>query len=465
LAAESLRAIPLILLLWGLQRFGLRWISPRWMKLLWLLVLVRLFVPDLVASRASIYGWPSLLSPQVIQSAEATGSPVPAIISIVSATAAFPVHEGWNLLEILTACWLLGALGLSGAMVWQCWRFHHRFAGLRPCTDPNLLESLEDAKEHVQMWTPVSLVVNESIIAPTLYGFFRPRLLIPAILARSLSLQEMDCIIRHELAHIRAGDIALNWLVSFAVMVHWFNPFVWLMARQWARTRELACDRAALAQRNDPQAYGEVILRAAEHLSRPHLVAGVVGIVENKNNLRERIEMLTHTYGKKTGLIALGVVVLIATLFLSDPIAAAPDYAAMGAAVRAQRREYVASAIKAADAWMTFIDTQKYPDSPPPEYANNQRPTPKAWHDLLISTYPPFGKFQTRHLRAVGTLETYDVDIGNGETIKGPAVAVYYTSIFKSEDGTIPVQQNLWMTRSPNGVWHTASYSDSYPVR
>jgi len=50
----------------------------------------------------------------------------------------------------------------------------------------------------------------------------------------------------HELAHLKRHDIALNWLIAGAQALHWFNPLVWMAARQMLVERERACDDLVL---------------------------------------------------------------------------------------------------------------------------------------------------------------------------------------------------------------------------
>jgi len=330
---NSLKAIPLILFLVALQKWARRWITPRGMRALWFLAVARLFIPEIVFTPASVYGLPAMMPVKFVQQIETVERETTAPIftatnkaaelrqtaSIASTSVQSSRPSEWKWEEAITLLWLLGMMGMAAMLIAQSWRFYRRFAHLRPSTDPTLLELLEDCKEQAGVRTPVSLTVSESVTAPVLYGCLRPRLLLPAALTRSLTREQLRCIFQHEIAHVHGWDIGFNWLASATMAVHWFNPFVWLMTRKMAQAREMACDQAVLTHRNDPQVYGDVILSVAENLAAPQVVAGAAGIVENKSAMKERIEMLTQTHGKRGWIVALGTALILGALFLSGP--------------------------------------------------------------------------------------------------------------------------------------------------
>ena len=50
---------------------------------------------------------------------------------------------------------------------------------------------------------------------------------------------------RHELAHLRRGDLLKSILVRLLMLPHWFNPLAWLAVRRFDEAAEWACDEAA----------------------------------------------------------------------------------------------------------------------------------------------------------------------------------------------------------------------------
>ena len=72
----------------------------------------------------------------------------------------------------------------------------------------------------------------------------------------------MEHIFRHELIHYRRRVLWMNIIVLLVSSMHWFNPFVYLMAEMVRSDCEVACDEAAVAEKDidDCIHYGETII-------------------------------------------------------------------------------------------------------------------------------------------------------------------------------------------------------------
>jgi beta-lactamase regulating signal transducer with metallopeptidase domain len=147
------------------------------------------------------------------------------------------------------------------------------------------------------------------VTVPILAGIVRPEIYLPT------NFPNPELAVRHELTHLRRGDIWLKWLVQLTVCVHWFNPFVWLMKRELNRLVELACDRAAV-RGLDPEernSYGQMLLDTARTISgRNGELIAFLG--KDKHLMAERLRELFHTEKATrrsvTAISALCVVVL-----------------------------------------------------------------------------------------------------------------------------------------------------------
>jgi hypothetical protein len=100
----------------------------------------------------------------------------------------------------------------------------------------------------------------------------------------------------HELAHLKRRDLLWNWLAALLQAVHWFNPLVWFGFARWRAVREMACDALALeaAGEGKNQEYGRTILRLLERFTYRTASPGFVGILEDKRELRQRIEAIAQ---------------------------------------------------------------------------------------------------------------------------------------------------------------------------
>jgi beta-lactamase regulating signal transducer with metallopeptidase domain len=77
---------------------------------------------------------------------------------------------------------------------------------------------------------------------PFVYGIFCPKIYLPEDLAE----EEKSYILLHEQIHIRRGDQIFRLLGYAALVIHWFNPLVWLAFWLSGRDMEMSCDEAVI---------------------------------------------------------------------------------------------------------------------------------------------------------------------------------------------------------------------------
>ena len=128
-----------------------------------------------------------------------------------------------------------------------------------------------------------NIYVADCIKSPCLAG---P---VPAVYLTEDALQTdaSELILRHELTHLRHLDFLWSFCRTTAVIVYWWNPFIWLAAVCSKRDAELACDEAVAAGLSDAQrlAYARAILAQAPRKAAALSLAGPP--------VRERILFLT----------------------------------------------------------------------------------------------------------------------------------------------------------------------------
>jgi beta-lactamase regulating signal transducer with metallopeptidase domain len=315
----SIVIVLVLLVQWVLRKH----LTPRWRHALWLLVVIRLALPWTVPSPVSLFNWvgggspsaPSALAPAMTVAETAPGQEGAAPM------ASAPVDGGrwWRI--GLPAIWLAGVVALPVYLVVVTWRLGQSVRRQRPITDGAVLDLLEDCKQAMDVRTPLTLIETAAVSSPSLFGFVRPRLLLPEGLTRNFSRPELRYVFLHELGHVKRGDIALNWLATVPLVLHWFNPLVWLAWHRMRADRELACDALALAHTGDGEnrPYGQAIIKLLESFSRPATAPGVVGILENQTQMKRRISMIAQF--EKTNrwpLLAATVSAALALVTLTD---------------------------------------------------------------------------------------------------------------------------------------------------
>lgn len=316
-------AILVLLVLRPLLRERFR---KRWQYYIWLIAVFRLLLP--LSPEFSPVGalFREVETPTAVQ---AVGPRLPGVAespreSPVTAEPARPVQPEPpaapepkspalpDVAEVLALIWLGGTLVL---LVWKAtsYRSFSRClrAGCRAVEDPAQLDLLSRIGEELGVRRPVELYENPLAASPMLLGLFRPCVVLPSAVAEA----DFRHTVLHELTHYRRRDLLYKWLVQLTVCLHWFNPLVWVMAREIDQACELSCDEAVLQALapEERRAYGDTLLRALETGGGYHAVPGSAGLGENAELLKERLSAIMK-FKKSSKWTALLSLILAAAL-------------------------------------------------------------------------------------------------------------------------------------------------------
>lgn len=347
---------------------------------------------------------------------------------------------------------LLVTVWWSGMAVWVGWlatqtlMVSRRWSRERLCTDALLLGLLEDAKRIGGVTAPIGLVVAERVPTPALMGWLRPRILLPAALAGSLTERQLTMIFLHELAHFRRLDIPAGWLLAMVQAVHWFNPFAWLMVSGWRKFREEAADETALAWLGDAdgEAYGETLLEVLRFASGGHAAIpfGSLAIGESMQNLKMRMMMIKN-YRKKT--VCYGWLAVLA---------AALTVTALVAPARAESEQD--KVVKSVTAWVKIIDDGKYAESWQAGSAWFKKQVPEQqWGKLLAATRPALGKNLRREVNSVMPMKQLPVKPDGSELRDGEFLVVIFSSSFENMKDATEV---VTFEKVADGGWKADGY-------
>jgi len=296
-------------------------LTARWRHALWLLVLVRLLLPASFPSSISMFNWLDA-RPERIAGMVAGERPGPygpeSPDSAAADSHSVSRSTAWRSLGVL---WLAGALAIPAYVLAASFRMGWIIRRQRPVTQGQVLDLLEDCKQTMAVRAPLTLVETALVRSPALFGFIRPRLLLPQGLLKTFSLPELRHVFLHELAHLKRGDVPLHWISIVPLILHWFNPLVWYAFARMRADGELACDALALSRMQEPEKrdYGATIIKLLERFSRPAAGPGLVGILENKSQMKRRISMIA-SFSETRGwpAVASAVFAALAMLTLTD---------------------------------------------------------------------------------------------------------------------------------------------------
>lgn len=176
------------------------------------------------------------------------------------------------------------------------------------------------------------LAVSPTLETPMAVGLFHTKIYLPH---EEYTQQELEMIFRHELIHWRRKDLWYKCLLLLARSIHWFNPFVWLMAKRANRDLEISCDGEAVKEKDMAyrKAYSLMILQEAERgLQKQAALTSC--FTDGKRALQERLVEIMNGKKRKKGmaLVAMTLVLALSCGCLvsyggSDPVSAQTDVA------------------------------------------------------------------------------------------------------------------------------------------
>lgn len=229
--------------------------------------------------------------------------------------------KSWSMRHWITLIWLLGTILCAARLALGSFWLARQLRGSSLLIDPNILSVLRACREIMRVKKPLEVTVTPKVDSPALFGLWRLKLLIPPRLTQTFSANEWKHVFLHELAHVRRWDVVLNWFMAALQAVHWFNPLLWLAFRRLRDDRELACDAMTLGftADEDRKAYGQTILKLLDPSARPMLLPGLVGILENRAQLKRRITMIAgYKKNNRRPLVALVLILGLGFIGLTD---------------------------------------------------------------------------------------------------------------------------------------------------
>ena len=173
-----------------------------------------------------------------------------------------------TLLPWLVAAWATGVLLLSARLLGG-WVRARRLSswGVSPAPDA-CRAALARLAARLDVRRTIRLFESHVVEVPIAIGWLRPVVLLPTTAFTGLTLDQLDAILAHELAHIRRHDYAVNLAQSVIETVLFYHPAVWWVSRQVRQEREHCCDDLAVAVCGDREGYARALV-GMERLRQP----------------------------------------------------------------------------------------------------------------------------------------------------------------------------------------------------
>lgn len=167
----------------------------------------------------------------------------------------------------------------------------------RSVSDESVLSQYEAVKSVLFIDDDIPLIISAKVNSPMLLGIFKPCIVLPR---QNFTEAETEMVLRHELMHYRNKDSFKKLFFAFVTAVQWFNPFAWLIMREFCGSLECICDEA-VTKNSDKQYkknYCYMLLKTGEQ-SRNLTTAATY--FSTKEMLKMRIDSVFEGKKKKSG--------------------------------------------------------------------------------------------------------------------------------------------------------------------
>ncbi|UCG59332.1 MAG: M56 family metallopeptidase, partial [Phycisphaerales bacterium] len=191
-------------------------------------------------------------------------------------------------LPYIVTGWLLGVLALSLWHLGGWTHLQHLRRRLTKQADASLLQTLSTVADRLRVTRPVQLAESALVQIPTVIGWLRPVILLPATALTGLTAQQLEALLAHELAHIRRGDYLVNMLQTVVEILGFYHPAVWWISSKIRFERENCCDDLAVTTCGNKMHY----VRALAEMERIRSGRGELALAANGSNLSTRIRRL-----------------------------------------------------------------------------------------------------------------------------------------------------------------------------
>jgi len=224
---------------------------------------------------------------------------VPIRIAFISPSTAID-WQSWAL-----PLWLAGVLIFSIRLGWG----YLQVTALRKraiAADTALRATVSGLARRMGLSHSVQVLTASLPDGPSVIGWIRPVILIPAATIAGLTPEQLEMVLTHELAHIRRFDYLVNFAQMLAETLLFYHPAVWWVSGRIRQERELCCDDLAVRMCGNPVSYA----RALTALEKLRSGAPLVAMGAASQPLLYRIQRLTgvrtqDNSSRWTGLLAI----------------------------------------------------------------------------------------------------------------------------------------------------------------
>ena len=279
--------------------------APKWINvLLWGIVAIRLICPFSFESTLSLIPSAETIplnigmdtTPTINSGISAINNAVNPIISQSNTPMA---GASVNLLQITIGIyeyiWIFGMIALALYTAISYWRLRRK------------VDTAVRYKDNIFQ--------SENVSFPFVLGIIKPRIYLPF----KMNGQYLEHVVAHEQAHICRKDHWWKPLGFLLLMIHWFNPLMWLAYVLLCRDIELACDEKVIKELGNEQRgdYTQALVACSVNCR----MIAACPLAFGEVSVKERVKSVMNYKKPAFWVIIISVIVCVgvAVCFLTNP--------------------------------------------------------------------------------------------------------------------------------------------------
>ena len=284
-------------------------LGVRWHYAIWLIVIIRLLIPYGLQSSLSVFNLFKFETMNVTQVHYTTNYEVnknvnskkidtviaPSVTKSILPNNISEVNHNLIYWQLTSCLWLLGVIIIGIYTIVMTIKLNSKFKNSRICVNEEVMLLLLQCKNKLNIKSTIKIVNINGIKTPCIYGFIRPKLILPIGIENYVDKNELEFIILHELAHVKRLDIIIGCISEALQIIHWFNPIIWYSFYRMRNDKELACDALALSYISceNYTNYGKTIIKLLERYKKTPYIYGMSHIINDKSQIKRRITMIS----------------------------------------------------------------------------------------------------------------------------------------------------------------------------
>ena len=170
---------------------------------------------------------------------------------------------------ILLGIWIVGIFAMIILVIKSSLRLRNLEKSALPLQNKEVRRLYHHCLEEMGIHRDIPVYSTAFLKSPIIVGLLKPCIYLPIHLISDYNESDMRYMLLHELQHYKHKDAIANYLMNFAGVLYWFNPFVWFALREMRNDREVACDTSVLKmlEEDDYEDYGNTLINFIEKVS------------------------------------------------------------------------------------------------------------------------------------------------------------------------------------------------------